>query len=1855
MSILNLIIFFIIFLIDIIENNYINDFSFEEASKKEKMFLDEIEPINYNNLENNFNQTNLFFTEKKDKYNELNDLSDTSKKYREIFNNLSFSEIPENLISRYEARYQMEKRFKIIRSIEKKQNLNNHQNINNGFKDNNNKFFTNIEDEGYEYFSDKHNFYANKKLMNFDYHYYWYFLFNKNTNINNLETSHIKDIIITDPENIIIEQKICFPKTTSFSIYNPDTEDNLLIKDIKSDLYQVKIVPYFPEDNNGAKELDSSINSYFPYNIFPQSKFVFKLLILPDLIGEMKGNLYIKFNDKNVLIIPITIIGIKNEYNLKPIYYMNVQLHKKLYIPIKIVNPDSKKLLIKDIIFTCNNIKFEFLNGTTIMNDLSDMDVSMLFVEPNDSRNIFQLKYNPNKVGNEFGFIFLKINDENNAVIPIIINVENYELNLFPFFINFGICEVKQYNRKNFIKLVPLLIYNYGNRDIEIKRVFLDYKDQFIHFHRIKEKEEENDKIIILKNSHKKFGYLIFDGEYYISKEKNYYKGKIKEGTVYLETNSTVNPIIGLDYFYMTDYNHVIKIKSSNVKNVFPEESKILFSVLMSYKPPKGFKSNLWDKIEVYKDNFNSVKIDRQNKVFHYFIDLNLNLDRYDKRYYYSPFILNDRLYTFFPLEFSESNINILLFNSNLNNFSFSSCINDKNICSLYSIKKREEKIYIFYYFGSISGEINRKEYLYVINNNIYPFYITQIKTNNDDFMVDLENYFSIDKDDYIGNYDLSLKGKLPSMIQTNNYINENDNEEEYNNSNMNLIVYPKTAMLLSINIKSKNENESNILNGEIYLYINSTSKVILINQVRIFIGDLSISPSNIKFGPGFLGITQSQQIFCINTYQFTLNIISVTSSDSRLIPKLLTSKVQPGNKIPIIDILFDPGVNSSIRRYKEELDMEKSLTFNEFYLWKKSEEYWNDLGQNGKTEISADISVVTLYKTKVINVRSFIKKPNLVKKEEIDYGLMQIGHLVEKYIEGQNPTDSVLEMKLLLAPDYFIDINDYSMFNIQEQKELFLEQNNIMTILECNFVVKLNNNYQTFFEYVLIKENLDLEDKFTTNLNKEDILKKIFHYGNEKVKKYVYNSVDILCNYEKKIKEDILLGKDKISDKLKKDIISSEFNKEINVVKNMTFNIDYKIKQQQNNYNIFTKFISKIKNYFSPKKEYLPKFQIHQTKQSFYLQENISQNIYRIQPHQNFTIGPIIFKPNNKGKVSTTLFLKNNLTILYPIKLKGEGGSGQITFLNYMGETRKPEIFNNNTNFIIDINRDTYENKMKYKNNLTKTVMIYNSGNLPLIIKSITVDGNECQTDDLKIVQCREFLIDVGETMEIDFEVNTNFNNKITNRIVKFQSEFRVFELNVIIIVSKELYDQKKRSFKLSKIFFFFILPTLATVYVFQKYFNYTKEQEKENSKINGGHIENANKIIALKESENKNKGEKKKGKNKKNKKNEIDRESNIIKNEKTAVINKSIKTVIRTNDNKKERSETKTFGVIYINKDKQNIKIEKEKNKKDISIINKTENKNTEKREDSKEKKIEKIQEKKINEAKDNDNKIINEISNPEKNENNNNNENNTSKNNNQLEIKNDVINKNINQLLNSNNNISNNINIKININLSSKSNNNIDSPEIKEISQNNADKLIKANITQKSGENNNNYTYDIKINEEIGKEANNMKISTKNKVLKKPSTLKELLDGSSSKKKSSIKKKPKKSEKENKKITEIKKEEEVPKLDMIKEDEKISEEIKSNSNEFNNKTENENDIVNENESEDKMDNFENFDLKIDIFNKDEKKGEKSEEEEGENDEEFDEESYNLFNDPIFGSWYHNPFCTEEKKGDLDGLLKK
>ena len=1864
-QVINIII--LLFLINLIKNKYINDISFKEALKTKKSY-DKSNLINNNILNYIPKGTKLYFSENKNKYLELGEVSNSSVLYNEIINNSSFYEIPEKIISTYEKKYQREKISKIIRTIE---NNKSRMNINN-FNQKNKKDYSKNNINNNEYFSDEYNFYGNKKLLNSDYNYYWNKLISKNSVINELSTSPIKELISTEPEQIYLEQKICFPITKLFYINNPDSEDNLLIKDIKSDLHQVKIFPYLPEDNTKTKGSQSYIiNSYFPYSIFPQSKFVFQLLILPDVAEKVTGNLYIKFNDKKVLIIPITIIGIENEYKIKPIYYMNWQINKKLILPIKITNPYKKHLLIlKDIIHSFQNINIEWPNGMKVSNNHTSYSSSLFHIWPKDSKIILHLKYISKVVTNEYGFIHLKFDDNTIIVIPVLINVKNYSLNTFPGFINFGLCDLSPYNRQNFVKKVPLVVMNYGNEEVEIKRIYIDYEDKFLHFHKINKKENA-EKIIVKPNNHNLFGYIIFDGEYAIDKDPIKYSGKIQRGSIYIETNSTVNPLLEIEYFYLTDYNKIIKIISGDVQNI-KKNSDYKFKILFKYEPPVGFQStfrhfahnmtiyrehNLQVNLsKVYQKNYyNDKLIPEDNYLFRFNIEIK-KLDSFYHRYIFIPFMIDPRLYVIFPIELDNNNIDLTFCNSNSDKNSFLLCIQPYGGFERYNnFKIQYLLISTQFHLGTITGEINQKKYFYLINDNLSPIQINSIEINNKNFLLDLEDYYSIDRNQMINpKYDYSLKGKLPEIIHKYQ-------KEKNNTSGLNITINPKTALLLSINIKTPNKKNKTLLEGDIFLTFNNKSGITISSKINVLIGDFSISPSNIKFEPAFPGLVQSKIIFCRNTFQIPLDIISVSSTDERIVPILLTKRIEPGNKMSVIEIYYKPDMNSLIKDYIPEVDMQKSLTYKDLYLWKKNEEYWNDLGKNGKTEINANINVVTSLKEKIINVRTFLIKPNLVKKEEIDYGLIQVGHTVEKYIEGYNPSDSILEIKLFLAPDYYNEINNYSMFDLKEQQKLSLDKNSIIILLGCSFIVNQNNTYKNFFEYIIIHENINFENYTNNFLSKEELLKKLFYYGNARVKKYLYYSINVFCRYEKNYNGIYSLNKNIENKRLTSELFSSEFNNEIEIIKNMTSNTDYnsKLYNLSNNiFGIFSKIIWKIINYFLDKKEYLPNIQIEENKQSFYFPENLSKNLYRIQPHQKFTIGPIIFKPNKTGKASNVLFLKNNLTILYPIKLKGEGGSGQITFINYYKDTKskKTEIFNI-TNFIIEINRDIYENQMKYQNNLARTITINNSGNLPLIIKNVTIDNNECQTDDLKIMKCKEFLLDIGDSIDIDFEITINFGVSITNRIVKFNTDYQSFDLNVIIIISKDLYEQKTFFNKILKILSFVIIPLLISGLVFKKYYNFNKniETKKEINKINNNLIEKRQIIKNEKnliENEKKKNYSKNKGKNKKNKKLEkIEKEvEEKSKSEKNLGLDKYFKKPIQDEKiikpEKYEKTEItpkdKTFGVLVLKKEL------KTKNEKKEVLPNLGDS--LQKRKEKSENKI-KIQ--KIIENKEINEKI--ELKRKDSNKGG-------------VNINDKIsskINSNINNIINANSNISNNINIKININLNSKVEEDSDSShnyKKNNIIENNNTKIIEANIIHKNIPNNsnNNYNYDIKINNNNSKSSSstsNIKVGPKKpkkQKTKKVSNLNELLGITPKKKENKkIQEKPKKSEIKDDITNSIDSLEQdiFSNIDKNKINEYKEEDEKFTINESlsdNIKNKNEEEQKDINLTEDDFDdfNFASTDIFNSIFNKDSKE---------QNDDEIDFNSYDPLGKQLLNSLYENPFCTNEKKGNLDELLKK
>ena len=121
------------------------------------------------------------------------------------------------------------------------------------------------------------------------------------------------------------------------------------------------------------------------------------------------------------------------------------------------------------------------------------------------------------------------------------------------------------------------------------------------------------------------------------------------------------------------------------------------------------------------------------------------------------------------------------------------------------------------------------------------------------------------------------------------------------------------------------------------------------------------------------------------------------------------------------------------------------------------------------------------------------MSKPSLVKKDEIDFGLVHIGEIVKRDIEIFNPSDEPISIQIIVAPEEFADIHNNSMFS-KNRKFRFTPSNSIV-LMDCFFY---NSTSETYF----YTNTTGIKSAKRKNKNKE---KKKDQFENLHVKKFIY------------------------------------------------------------------------------------------------------------------------------------------------------------------------------------------------------------------------------------------------------------------------------------------------------------------------------------------------------------------------------------------------------------------------------------------------------------------------------------------------------------------------------------------------------------------------------------------------------------------------------------------------------------------------------------------------------------------------------------------------------------------------------
>jgi len=202
---------------------------------------------------------------------------------------------------------------------------------------------------------------------------------------------------------------------------------------------------------------------------------------------------------------------------------------------------------------------------------------------------------------------------------------------------------------------------------------------------------------------------------------------------------------------------------------------------------------------------------------------------------------------------------------------------------------------------------------------------------------------------------------------------------------------------------------------------------------------------------------------------------------------------------------------------------------------------------------------------------------------------------------------------------------------------------------------------------------------------------------------------------------------------------------------------------------------------------ELLPTVPPSEFSSSFYLPDDVSAKEGEIvPPHSKTMLGPVFFAPCSLEPVTTTLYVKNNLTIIDSVVLTGEGGSGYLLF-----EEGDKEIdsllFDVNTEHLLKFCTHTIVEAEKGIV-VSKTFKAINKGNLPVNIESVSINGRKCGGYGFDVENCKPFSLGPSESAYFRVSFTPDFSSSVVDRELMIHTTYAVYSFSLIATIPHHL-----------------------------------------------------------------------------------------------------------------------------------------------------------------------------------------------------------------------------------------------------------------------------------------------------------------------------------------------------------------------------------------------------------------------------------------------------------------------------------
>lgn len=157
------------------------------------------------------------------------------------------------------------------------------------------------------------------------------------------------------------------------------------------------------------------------------------------------------------------------------------------------------------------------------------------------------------------------------------------------------------------------------------------------------------------------------------------------------------------------------------------------------------------------------------------------------------------------------------------------------------------------------------------------------------------------------------------------------------------------------------------------------------------------------------------------------------------------------------------------------------------------------------------------------------------------------------------------------------------------------------------------------------------------------------------------------------------------------------------------------------------------------------------------------------VQPSGRASFGPIIFHPSSRCAWKSSALIRNNLSGVEWLPLRGFGGSLSLVLFEGSELLQNIEFLFNLPSFLNFSPPDMLDNVENGSHAcsvpLSKEFYAKNVGDLPLEVSRIEVSGTECRLDGFIVHNCKGFALQPGESTKLMISYKTDFSAAMVQR----------------------------------------------------------------------------------------------------------------------------------------------------------------------------------------------------------------------------------------------------------------------------------------------------------------------------------------------------------------------------------------------------------------------------------------------------------------------------------------------------------